>query len=115
MVSIARCGASPTNGPSGHPNQLEGSSINLLPGAVLILALWYGMDPKPMRLARLRTGDWLGILAMAVGVGSLVVVLEEGQRKDWFGSDLIVGLTVLAVVFITSFIDRKSNRMNSSH
>ncbi len=56
-----------------------------------------------MQLHLLRQGDWFGIISMAIGLGSLQVVLEEGNRKDWFGSELIVRLTVLAVVFLTAF------------
>lgn len=40
---------------------------------------------------------------MAIGLGSLQVVLEEGSRKDWFGSALIVRLTVVAAIFLTIF------------
>jgi DHA2 family multidrug resistance protein len=40
---------------------------------------------------------------MAVGLSSLIYVLEEGQRKDWFGSPLIQTAGVLAVVFLTFF------------
>jgi len=52
--------------------------INLLPGCLLVAMIWYGMDPQPMKLGRLREGDWIGIVCMAVGLGSLEVVLEEG-------------------------------------
>jgi DHA2 family multidrug resistance protein len=41
---------------------------------------------------------------MAIGLGSLEVVLEEGNRKDWFGSPLIVRLAVIAIIFITLFL-----------
>ncbi|HEY9656972.1 MAG TPA: MFS transporter, partial [Allocoleopsis sp.] len=37
-------------------------------------------------------------------LGSLQVVLEEGSRKDWFGSPLIVRLTLVAVVFLIAFL-----------
>jgi DHA2 family multidrug resistance protein len=33
--------------------------------------------------------DGYGISAMAIGLGSLIALLEEGQRKDWFGSEFI--------------------------
>lgn len=78
--------------------------INLLPGCLLIAMIWYGMDSQPMRLDRLRQGDWFGIACMAIGLGSLEVVLEEGERKDWFGSDLIVELAIVAAVFIPLFL-----------
>jgi len=78
--------------------------INLIPGAALVAMIWWGLDPQPMRLDRLARGDWTGIACMAIGLGSLEYVLEEGQRKDWFGDGRIVLCAVLAAVFITAFI-----------
>jgi len=69
--------------------------------------IWYGMDPEPMQLRKLKEGDWFGIVCMAVGLGSLEVVLEEGERKDWFGSNMIVNLAIAAAIFI-----RSSSRSN---
>ena len=40
---------------------------------------------------------------MTLGLGSLQVVLEEGSRKDWFGSPLIVQLSIVAAIFLTIF------------
>jgi DHA2 family multidrug resistance protein len=78
--------------------------INLLPGCLLVAMIWYGMDPEPMRLGRLKEGDWIGIACMAVGLGSLEVVLEEGERKDWFGNAMIFDLAIVAAIFIPLFI-----------
>jgi DHA2 family multidrug resistance protein len=78
--------------------------INLLPGLVLIWAVWYGLDAEPMQLERLRRGDWVGILCMAIGLGSLITVLEEGERKEWFGSPMIQHLAILAAIFIPAFV-----------
>ncbi|MBW4474534.1 MAG: DHA2 family efflux MFS transporter permease subunit [Stenomitos rutilans HA7619-LM2] len=77
--------------------------LNVIPGALLIAAVWYAIDARPMKLEMLKQGDWFGILAMAIGLGSLQVVLEEGSRKDWFGSQLIVRLTAIAVIFLVIF------------
>ncbi|BAU09845.1 EmrB/QacA subfamily drug resistance transporter [Leptolyngbya sp. NIES-3755] len=77
--------------------------INLFPGLLLIAAVWYAIDPKPMQLHLLKQGDWGGIIAMAIGLGSLQVVLEEGSRKDWFSSNLIAQLSILAVIFLSVF------------
>jgi DHA2 family multidrug resistance protein len=41
---------------------------------------------------------------MAVGLGSLEVVLEEGERKDWFGNPLIRNLAIVAAICTTVFI-----------
>ena len=45
-----------------------------------------------MQLGLLRQGDWLGIATMAIGLGALQTVLEEGNKDDWFGSPFIVRL-----------------------
>ncbi|WP_218082195.1 DHA2 family efflux MFS transporter permease subunit [Anthocerotibacter panamensis] len=78
--------------------------INVIPGALMLAALWFTMDPRPLQLNLLKKGDWWGILTMAIGLGSLQIVLEEGSRKDWFGSDLIARLAVVAVVFLALFL-----------
>ncbi|MGL4378320.1 MAG: DHA2 family efflux MFS transporter permease subunit [Microcoleaceae cyanobacterium] len=78
--------------------------INLVPGLLLLSAVWYAVEPQPLKLHLLKEGDWGGIIAMALGLGSLQVVLEEGSRKDWFNSDVIVQLTIIASIFLTLFI-----------
>ncbi len=77
--------------------------INIVPGLLLLAAVWYAIDSKPMQLNLLKQGDWGGIIAMAIGLGSLQVVLEEGSRKDWLSSDLILRLSILAAIFLTIF------------
>ncbi len=67
----------------------------------------YALDAAPLRLGELAKGDWLGIGLMATGLPALTFVLEEGQRKDWFGSPIIVEGTVLAVLGIGGFILRE--------
>lgn len=48
--------------------------------------------------------DWLGIILLIVGIGSLQLVLEQGERNDWFESTYIVTFTILAVLGIVGFI-----------
>jgi len=55
-------------------------------------------------LSLLKNGDWLGILTMAIGLGTLQTVLEEGNRNDWFGSDFIMRLSAIAVVSLSLFV-----------
>jgi DHA2 family multidrug resistance protein len=40
---------------------------------------------------------------MAIGLGALQTVLEEGNKDDWFGSDFIVRLSIIAAVALTLF------------
>ncbi len=78
--------------------------LNIIPGLMLVAIVFYAIDPQPLHLDRLKQGDWLGIISMAIGLGSLEVVLEEGERWDWFGSPAIRQLSVIAVIFLTIFI-----------
>ncbi|MBD2439335.1 DHA2 family efflux MFS transporter permease subunit [Nostoc sp. FACHB-110] len=77
--------------------------INVFPGALMLAGVWYGIKQTPPQTQLLKQGDWWGILSMAIGLGSLQVVLEEGSRKDWFGSPLIVRLSIIAVIFLALF------------
>jgi MFS transporter, DHA2 family, multidrug resistance protein len=77
--------------------------LNIIPGIMLIAAVWYAIPTQPMQLNLLKGGDWWGIGAMAIGLASLEVVLEEGNRKDWFSSELIAQLSISAVIFLTVF------------
>src|ERR1017187_9149804 len=40
--------------------------------------------------------DYFGLGLLAVGLGFLQVVLDKGERDDWFGSNFIIGCTVVA-------------------
>jgi len=48
--------------------------------------------------------DWLGILFLAVGLGSLQTVLEQGQQDDWFSSPFIQRMALLSVVSMVLFV-----------
>ena len=41
---------------------------------------------------------------IAIGLGSLEVVLDKGQEDDWFGSQFIVGFALVAAVALVSFV-----------
>src|SRR3984885_5411984 len=51
-----------------------------------------------------RRIDWFGIFLLAVGVGSLQVVLERGEPDDWFSATYICVLTAIASVFLAVLI-----------
>ena len=51
--------------------------------------------------------DWPGLLLMIVGFGSLQLMLDRGEREDWFESSTIVMLLVLAVTAIVAFLIRE--------
>jgi DHA2 family multidrug resistance protein len=50
------------------------------------------------------TVDWAGIGLLALGLGTLQYVLEEGQQNDWFNDPLILRLSVISAIAIISMI-----------
>ena len=61
---------------------------------------------------RLKTTDYAGIVTLGLGLGCLQVFLEEGHRKDWLESQLIVGLGSVALVSLILFIILQLSRPN---
>lgn len=78
--------------------------LNIAPGLLAITLQLTMMDKEPVRLRELIEGDWWGVLAMAVGLGAMTVVLEEGQRYNWYDSPMIGALTVVGVVALIFFL-----------
>ncbi|MEZ0497212.1 DHA2 family efflux MFS transporter permease subunit [Sphingomonas sp. IW22] len=78
--------------------------LNLPVGIVLLTLLIVGLPHQKPHLEELAKADWLGIIGLALGLGCLTVVLEEGQREQWFESREIVELSILSVIgFICLF------------
>jgi MFS transporter, DHA2 family, multidrug resistance protein len=77
--------------------------LNVIPGLLLLAGVWYGIKQQPPKPELLKQGDWWGIISMAIGLASLQVVLEEGSRKDWFSSSLIITLSAIAATFLSLF------------
>lgn len=40
--------------------------------------------------------DWVGLILFVVGIGALTIVLEKGNREDWFESEFIVFFAAVA-------------------
>ena len=78
--------------------------VNTPPSIIMVVALAFTLEKKPMQLALLKEGDWAGILTMAVGLAALQTVLEEGNKDDWFASPFIFDLALVALVFLSAFI-----------
>jgi DHA2 family multidrug resistance protein len=50
-----------------------------------------------------RKLDWLGFLTLAIGIGALQMMLDRGQRLDWFESGEIIFEAGLAVTALYMF------------
>lgn len=61
--------------------------------------------PNPHFLEKPKGGiDWIGLGLLSAGLASLQYVLERGQHDDWYQSDTIWILTIVAVVGLAWFI-----------
>ncbi|CAA2139756.1 Multidrug export protein EmrB [Hyphomicrobium sp. ghe19] len=81
--------------------------INLPIGIVnLALLVAYLRPTKPIRIPI----DWLGAALLAIGIGSLQMLLDRGNVEDWLQSNLIVILALISIVCITTFVYRSFNR-----
>ncbi|MCC3154111.1 DHA2 family efflux MFS transporter permease subunit [Hymenobacter sp. BT770] len=75
-----------------------------------IFTLLFIRDPERIKNAiprPLREIDWAGIGLLILGVGSLQLVLEQGETEDWFDSTYIMFFTALSVIGIVGFIWRE--------
>lgn len=50
--------------------------------------------------------DWLGLTLLAVGIGALQIVLDQGSQDNWFQSNFIVILSIVSAYCLIFFILR---------
>lgn len=78
--------------------------INIPIGIVSILMVFFFIiDPPYMSRMKMKIDYW-GLAFLAVGLGCLQIVLDKGQREDWFSSSFITWLTVISASSLVLFI-----------
>jgi MFS transporter, DHA2 family, multidrug resistance protein len=78
--------------------------INVPIGIVSILmTLSFIVDPPYMERTRMKVDYW-GLASLTIGLGCLQIVLDKGQREDWFSSPLISWLALLSLTSLAFFI-----------
>jgi DHA2 family multidrug resistance protein len=79
-----------------------------LPVVFLAIYLTYTLVEDPPFLRRLKRGgirvDYIGISMLALGVGSLQVLLDKGQEDDWLGSRFITTLAITAAICLITLV-----------
>ncbi len=80
--------------------------VNLIPGLLVAIGVALLVDIDKPDLSLLRDGDYPGIAIMAVALGTLEYVLEEGARWNWFDDDTIRTCAVIAGISGTLFVVR---------
>ena len=76
----------------------------------LALVMLFIKDPEYLLKKMKQKVDYWGLGLIVVGIGSLQVVLDKGQREDWFSSDFIVRLSIIAAVSLIAFIIVELNK-----
>lgn len=66
-------------------------------------------DPPYLKRVRQKLGsvDGIGLGLLAVTIGALQILLDKGQEKDWFGSNLIVACAVTVGIGLIAFLWRE--------
>jgi len=80
--------------------------INVVPGVLVSLAVWRFLDIDKGDARVGQTLDFRGLILIALFLGSLEFVLEEGPGDDWFSSGLIVWMTLLCALSCIGFFWR---------
>ncbi|NMC93293.1 MAG: DHA2 family efflux MFS transporter permease subunit [Syntrophorhabdus sp.] len=78
--------------------------INIPVGIISIfMTMLVIKDPPYMKKTRMKL-DYPGLLLVALGLGCLQIILDRGQREDWFESSMISWLTIISVVSLALFL-----------
>jgi len=51
--------------------------------------------------------DWWGLSYLVLGIASIQIMLDRGDRLDWFSSHLIIELTVVGTICLILFVFRE--------
>ena len=78
--------------------------INVPIGLLGLLGALIFLDRVPRGSER-RNFDWLGFIALAVGVGALQTMLDRGERLDWFDSgEIIIEFALVTIGLYLFFV-----------
>ena len=80
--------------------------VNVGPGIAVTIAVLAFVDFDKPDLSLLRRVDWAGLVTLAVFLGSLEYVLEEGAGKDWFNDETITNVSIVAFLSAIAFFWR---------
>jgi len=78
--------------------------INIPIGIISILMVFFFIvDPPYMKRLKMKIDYW-GLAFLAIGLGCLQIVLDKGQREDWFSSSFITWMSLTSLVSLILFV-----------
>ncbi|MCK1537516.1 MULTISPECIES: DHA2 family efflux MFS transporter permease subunit [unclassified Bradyrhizobium] len=98
--------------------------VNVAPGLLVTLLVPLLVDVDRPNLGLLKGADYAGMMLMAVFLGCLEYVLEEGPRWDWLGDDTIrhcawisaaagVGFVIRSLTFAQPVVDLRALKIRN--
>jgi len=83
--------------------------VNIVPGIFVAGTVWTLIDVDKPNWSLLKAFDFSGLVLMALFLGCLEYVLEEGERWDWFSDSTILTAAVVSAVSAGFFFWRVLN------
>lgn len=77
--------------------------INLPIAAACAWICWKILRAYETKIVR-NPIDVVGFVLLIIWVGALQIMLDEGKNLDWFSSNIIIGLAVIAIVGFAAFM-----------
>lgn len=77
--------------------------INVPIGLAVVLISWKILEGRESRISH-QPINTVGLILLALGVGALQLMLDQGRELDWFNSTEIVVLTIIAAVGLIALI-----------
>ena len=77
--------------------------INVPIGLAVVLISWKNLEGRESRISH-QPVNTIGLILLALGVGALQLMLDQGRELDWFNSTEIVVLTIIAAVGLIALI-----------
>jgi len=80
--------------------------VNVIPGCAVAVATFLLIDFDKPQLSLLNRFDWTGLLGLALFLGNLEYVLEEGPNHEWFQDQSVFVCGILSCVGAVLFFWR---------
>jgi DHA2 family multidrug resistance protein len=88
--------------------------INVPTGLISIVLAGIVLHDPPHLLRRTSLKsvhlDFIGLFFMSLGIGALQIVLDKGERDDWFASHFIIALSAISIISLIFAVLWELNR-----
>ncbi|MEZ0152505.1 MAG: MFS transporter [Candidatus Reddybacter sp.] len=81
--------------------------LQVIPTTMMIMILSWGLSQSSSKWAILKEADWAGILTLSAALGTMIIILEEGNRLDWLESQSVLNGSLFAGTCFFIFVYRQ--------